>query len=76
MCLHLRQTQTDLYDTTMPILMPANSIIFPPPLDFRSLWRGVSLDGLAEGDIERYLQNVGLGAMQGETRYGTWTARS
>ena len=26
------------------------------------------MDGLGDGDIEKYLQNVGLGAMQGETR--------
>lgn len=26
------------------------------------------MEGLAEGDIEKYLQNVGVGAMQGQTR--------
>ncbi len=26
------------------------------------------MDGLAEGDIEKYLQNVGLGAMPGQSR--------
>ncbi|XP_003383616.1 PREDICTED: transcription initiation factor IIE subunit beta-like [Amphimedon queenslandica] len=33
-----------------------------------SQWRQVSVDGQSERDIEKYLENVGLGAMQGETR--------
>ena len=32
------------------------------------LWRAVGVDHLSEADVEKYLQNVGLGAMQGESR--------
>lgn len=40
----------------------------PVDEDFKALWHRVSVDGVTEGDIEKYLQNVGLGAMQGESR--------
>lgn len=35
---------------------------------FRVLWHCVSVDGLTEADIDKYLQSIGLGAMQGEAR--------
>ena len=36
--------------------------------DFQGLWHRVSVQGMTEADIEKYLENVGLGAMQGEGR--------
>ena len=36
--------------------------------EFRTLWHRVSVDGLTEADIDKYLQSIGLGAMQGESR--------
>jgi len=36
--------------------------------EFKALWHRVSVEGRTETDIEQYLQNVGLGVMQGETR--------
>jgi hypothetical protein len=33
-----------------------------------SQWRQVSMDGQSDGDIEKYLENVGLNAMHGEGR--------
>lgn len=36
--------------------------------EFKALWHRISVDGRTETDIEQYLQNVGLGVMQGETR--------
>ena len=36
--------------------------------DFQGLWHCASVDAVTEADIEKYLENVGLGAMQGEGR--------
>lgn len=36
--------------------------------DFQGLWHRASVDAVTEADIEKYLENVGLGAMQGEGR--------
>ena len=36
--------------------------------EFQVLWHRVSVEGMTEVDIEKYLENVGLGAMQGESR--------
>ena len=36
--------------------------------EFKARWHRISVDGHTETDIEQYLQNVGLGVMQGETR--------
>lgn len=36
--------------------------------EFIALWRAVGVDHLSEGDMEKYLQHVGLAAMQGEGR--------
>lgn len=36
--------------------------------EFQGLWHRVSVEGVTETDIEKYLDNVGLGAMQGESR--------
>eukprot|EP00731_Ephydatia_muelleri_P038431 Em0759g1a len=36
--------------------------------EFKALWRAVGVDHLSEGDVEKYLQNVGLAMMQGEER--------
>ena len=36
--------------------------------ELQALWHRVSVEGVTEADIERYLENVGLGAMQGESR--------
>ena len=40
----------------------------PMEEDFRGLWHRVSVDGLTEADIDKHLQSIGLGAMQGEAR--------
>lgn len=40
----------------------------PMAEEFRALWHTVSVDGLTEADIDKYLQSIGLGAMQGEGR--------
>lgn len=40
----------------------------PVAEEFRALWHTVSVDGLTEADIDKYLQSIGLGAMQGEAR--------
>lgn len=36
--------------------------------DFQAMWHRASVEGMTEADIEKYLENVGLGAMQGEGR--------
>ena len=36
--------------------------------EFQGLWHRVSVEGMTEVDIEKYLENVGLGAMQGDSR--------
>lgn len=36
--------------------------------EFKARWHRVSVEGRTETDIEQYLENVGLGVMQGETR--------
>ena len=36
--------------------------------EFKAHWHRVSIDGMTDEDIEKYLQNVGLGAMGGEGR--------
>jgi hypothetical protein len=33
-------------------------------VDIQGLWRAVSVDGMGEADISKYLQNVGLTAME------------
>lgn len=35
-------------------------------VDFQGMWHCVSVEAVTEADIEKYLENVGLGAMQGE----------
>ena len=44
------------------------SLQSPVAEEFRGLWHRVSVDGLTEADIDKYLQSIGLGAMQGEGR--------
>ena len=44
------------------------SLQLPIAEEFRGLWHRVSVDGLTETDIDRHLQSIGLGAMQGEGR--------
>jgi hypothetical protein len=44
------------------------SLQLPVAEEFRGLWHRVSVDGLTEADIDRHLQSIGLGAMQGEAR--------
>ena len=44
------------------------SLLLPVAEEFRGLWHRVSVDGLTEADIDRHLQLIGLGAMQGEGR--------
>ena len=39
-----------------------------PPADFKAIWNRISVEGITEADVEKYLENVGLGAMQGEGR--------
>jgi len=41
-----------------------------PPLseEFKARWHSVSVDGLTDDDIEKYLTNTGIGAMGGERR--------
>lgn len=46
---------------------PVYSLSTPLTEDLRSLWHRISVDGLTETDIERYLERVGLGAMLGQT---------
>ena len=43
--------------------------MLPSPLseEFRSLWHRVSVDGLTETDIEKYLERVGLAAMSAQS---------
>lgn len=36
--------------------------------EFQAMWHCVSVEGMTEADVEKYLGNVGLGAMQGEGR--------
>lgn len=40
----------------------------PVSEEFKAHWHRVSVDGMTDEDIEKYLQNVGLGAMGGEGR--------
>ena len=40
------------------------SLQLPVAEEFRALWHRVSVDGLTEADIDKYLQSIGLGAMQ------------
>ncbi len=35
---------------------------------FQAMWHRESVEGMTGADVEKYLQNVGLGAMQGEER--------
>ena len=44
------------------------SLQSPVAEEFRGLWHRVSVDGLTEADVDKYLQSIGLGAMQGEGR--------
>lgn len=44
------------------------SLHLPMADEFRALWHCVSVDGLTEADIDKYLQAIGVGAMQGEAR--------
>lgn len=44
------------------------SLLLPVEEEFRGLWHRVSVDGLTETDIDRHLQVIGLGAMQGDGR--------
>ena len=44
------------------------SLLLPVAEEFRGLWHRVSVDGLTEADIDKHLQTIGLGAMQGESR--------
>lgn len=46
---------------------PAYSLPCPLAEDLKALWHRISVDGLTETDIERYLQRVGLGAMLGQS---------
>ena len=39
------------------------SLQSPVAEEFRGLWHRVSVDGLTEADIDKYLQSIGLGAM-------------
>lgn len=39
-----------------------------PAEELQAMWHRVSVDGVTEADVEKYLENVGLGAMQGEGR--------
>ncbi len=36
--------------------------------ELQELWHQVSVDGMTETDVDKYLSEQGLGAMQGETR--------
>ena len=36
--------------------------------ELHAMWHRVSVEGVTETDVEKYLENVGLGAMQGEGR--------
>lgn len=36
--------------------------------ELQAMWHRVSVEGVTEADVEKYLENVGLGAMQGEGR--------
>jgi len=38
------------------------------PQELQELWHQVSVDGMTDTDIDKYLGDQGLGAMQGETR--------
>jgi hypothetical protein len=44
------------------------SLQLPMVEEFRGLWHRVSVDGLTEADIDKHLQSIGLGSMQGEAR--------
>lgn len=44
------------------------SLLLPMAEEFRGLWHRVSVDGLTETDIDKHLQSIGIGAMQGDTR--------
>ena len=43
-------------------------ISFGQEEELQAMWHRVSVDGVTEADVEKYLENVGLGAMQGESR--------
>lgn len=45
-----------------------HSLQLPVAEEFRALWHRVSVDGLTEADIDKYLQSIGVGAMPGEGR--------
>lgn len=47
---------------------PEYALGHPVSEEFQGLWHCVSVEGMTELDIDRYLENVGLGAMQGESR--------
>ena len=47
---------------------PDFSLKQPACEKFKALWHSVSVVGMTDADIEKYLENVGLGAMQGEGR--------
>ena len=44
------------------------ALVLPVAEQFRGLWHRVSVDGLTEGDIDKHLQSIGVGAMQGDGR--------
>ena len=44
------------------------SLQLPVAEEFKGLWHRVSVDGLTETDIDRHLELVGVGAMQGQGR--------
>ncbi len=47
---------------------PEYALRQPVSEEFQGLWHRVSVEGMTEVDVEKYLENVGLGAMQGESR--------
>ena len=47
---------------------PEFSIGQPQSAEFQELWHRASLDGMTETDVDKYLDDQGLGAMQGDGR--------
>ncbi|XP_065175465.1 general transcription factor IIE subunit 2-like [Sycon ciliatum] len=39
----------------------------PIGTEYQQLWRGISVEGLSDHDIETYLQNAGISTMKGQT---------
>ena len=56
------------YDKEEIVFYNDHSLQLPMAEEFRGLWHRVSVDGLTESDIDKHLQVIGLGAMQGEAR--------